>query len=110
MYGTNTFYFISGAIMLGLFVGGLYFLRFWQRSGDRLFLFFAAAFFVLSFQRIASFAVDDVDERTVALMYLLRFAGFALIVLGVIDKNRSASPSSQEAQDAPAPPVSPVSR
>ena len=43
-----TFYdFLSGAVALGFFVCGLYFLRFWRRTRDQLFLAFALAFVLL---------------------------------------------------------------
>ena len=35
---------VSGAIMMGYLVAGLFFLRFWQETRDRLFLIFAVAF------------------------------------------------------------------
>ena len=39
--------FLWGASALGCWVIGLFFLRFWRNTRDRLFAFFAAAFWVL---------------------------------------------------------------
>jgi hypothetical protein len=43
---------ISGAIVMGYAVVGLFFGRFWKQSRDRLFLFFSLAFWVLGAQRL----------------------------------------------------------
>jgi hypothetical protein len=37
-------YFLSGCAMLGAWVAGVYFFRFWQKSQDRLFLMFGISF------------------------------------------------------------------
>ena len=44
--------FLSGAISMGFLVISLFFLRFWKRSGDRLFIFFSLAFLLLLVERI----------------------------------------------------------
>ena len=36
--------FLSGAVTLGFLVAATFFLRFWRRTHDRLFIAFAAAF------------------------------------------------------------------
>jgi hypothetical protein len=36
--------FVAGAVTMGFAVAGLFFLRFWRRTTDGLFLAFAAAF------------------------------------------------------------------
>ena len=67
--------FLHGAIAMGFAVAGLYFLRFWRDTGDRLFAFFAAAFWVFAAERV-SFAHGlayhrlDADVRIVATSYL----------------------------------------
>ena len=43
----TVFDFLSGAITLGFLVAALFFLRFWRRTRDNLFLAFAAAFALL---------------------------------------------------------------
>jgi len=83
--------FLSGAVMLGFFLAGLFFLRFWGRTRDRLFLLFAISFGVMGVQRIALLVSTDTDERAVWL-YGLRLVAFLLIIGAIVDKNRAASP------------------
>ena len=40
-------YFLTGAVTFGFFVASLFFLRFWRRTGDTLFMAFALAFALL---------------------------------------------------------------
>ena len=40
--------YLAGAVTLGFFVAAAFFLRFWRRTHDRLFLAFAAAFVLLA--------------------------------------------------------------
>ena len=44
---------ITGAIVMGYAVAGLFFARFWRQTRDRLFLIFAIAFWLLGVQRLA---------------------------------------------------------
>jgi hypothetical protein len=78
---------ISGALMMGYFVAGLYFLRFWRDTRDRLFGIFAAAFWLLAAQRGAlALTVDPTGEQVV--LYSVRLLAFVLILAAIIDKNR----------------------
>jgi hypothetical protein len=81
------FDFLSGAITLGFVVAGLFFLRFWKRTGERLFIAFALAFWLLGLgQALLSFTDIPVEERS--WLYLLRLAAFLLILVSVWSKNR----------------------
>ena len=78
---------ISGALVATYLAVGLFFLRFWARSRERLFAMFAAAFGVLAVQRLAlSLTRGTMEDQTV--FYLLRLAAFILIIAAIIDKNR----------------------
>jgi amino acid transporter len=78
---------ISGALVMGYFVAGLYFLRFWRDTRDRLFGIFAAAFWLLAAQRAAlALTVDPTGEQV--LLYSVRLLAFVLILAAIIDKNR----------------------
>jgi hypothetical protein len=79
--------FLNGAIAKGFAIASLHFLRFWRDTRDRLFVFFAAAFFVLMAERIGLLYVGP-DEAARATVYLARLIGFSLIILGIADKNR----------------------
>jgi len=78
---------MSGALTMGYFVAGLYFLRFWRDTRDRLFGIFAAAFWLLAAQRAAlALTVDPTGEQV--LLYSVRLLAFVLILAAIIDKNR----------------------
>jgi hypothetical protein len=81
---------ISGAIVMGYWVAGLFFLRFWRRSGDRLFATFAVAFWMLGLQRIMLAARPASSEES-GWIYLVRLLAFVIILAGIVDKNRSAA-------------------
>ena len=81
--------FLSGAVSLGFFVCALFFLRFWRRTKDGLFMAFALAFSLLGLgQAILALANIPTEER--GSIYLIRLAAFALILIAVARKNRSA--------------------
>jgi uncharacterized membrane protein HdeD (DUF308 family) len=80
---------VSGAIIAMYAVAGLFFLRFWRETADRLFGIFALAFWLLGVQRMLLVLDLDPTEGHVW-VYLLRLVAFVLILLAIIDKNRSA--------------------
>lgn len=79
--------FISGLLVAGYAVAGLFFLRFWRRSGDRLFAWFAAAFWLLAAQR-AALAMVERESPVATWLYVVRLVAFLLILAAVVDKNR----------------------
>lgn len=81
--------FLAGAVTLGLFVAAGFFLRFWRRTRDRLFLAFAAAFMLLATNQVLAAFLGASDERT-PYTYVLRVLGFVLILYAIIDKNLSS--------------------
>ena len=85
-----TFYdFLSGAVAFGFFVCSLFFLRYWSRSRDELFLSFALAFGLLGVgQAILALANIPTEER--GSLYLFRLTAFLLILAAIYRKNRSA--------------------
>jgi hypothetical protein len=80
--------FLAGAVTLGYLVAGAFFLRFWRKTRDRLFLAFGVAFGLLSVNQVLAIAIDAGDENVVY-AYLLRVLGFLLILVAVADKNIS---------------------
>jgi len=82
--------FLAGAVTLGFFVAAGFFLRFWRRTRDRLFLAFAAAFVLLAVNQALAALLGAGDELT-PYTYLLRVLGFMLILYAVIDKNVTSS-------------------
>lgn len=82
--------FLSGAVALGFGVCALFFLRFWRRTREELFLAFALAFLLLGLgQTVLALANIPSEER--GSIYLLRLAAFLLILIAIYRKNRRAS-------------------
>jgi len=78
--------FNGGATGLECLIAGLFFLRFWRRTGEGLFLAFAIAFWLLG----ANAILPTLLGRPAQLhgeVYLLRLAAFLLIILAIVGKN-----------------------
>jgi hypothetical protein len=82
--------FIQGAVAMGCAIAAVFFLRFWRHSRDRLFCYFAAAFFVLSGSYALLGTIALATEWRVY-VFLLRLVAFCLILYGIFDKNRTPS-------------------
>lgn len=80
--------FLSGAIMMACWVIGLFFLRFWKKTEDRLFSIFAVAFWMLAVERIVLLIMNKENE-VYSFVYIIRFIAFVLILWAIADKNRS---------------------
>lgn len=78
---------LTGAVAMASFVAALFFLRFWQRTRDSFFLFFAFAFGIDALSRFV-LGIARVSDETEPLYYVPRLAAFALIVIAIIIKNR----------------------
>lgn len=96
--------FVSGAITMGYLVAGLFFLKFWKQSRDRLFSWFALAFFILAGQRLALALTTQNSEGTVFL-YVVRLLAFLLILAAIVDKNRSSGRQNNSAGHEDTPPA-----
>lgn len=80
--------FIRGLLTALAMTVATFFLRFWRRGGDRLFAFFSAGFFLLGAHWLA-LAVIAPERDSEHVFYGMRLVAFGLIIVGVIDKNRS---------------------
>lgn len=67
---------------------GLVFLRLWKEQRDRLFGFFAGAFWCFAAGWLLRIVIA-VDEHQ-AYVFLPRLIGFLLIIVAIFDKNRRA--------------------
>ncbi len=77
---------IIGAVAMGFATAGLFFLRFWRETGDRLFGFFALSFFLLALNRAGFvFAADQHDRGDY--LYWIRLIAFLIILAAIADKN-----------------------
>jgi hypothetical protein len=83
---------LLGALALGSAIVGLFFLRFWRTTNDRLFLYFSIAFFLQALDRILLGIIPASSEENPAI-YLIRLVAYGLIIWGIVEKNREKSPS-----------------
>ena len=79
--------FLAGVLAISYLVAGLFFLRFWRRTGDRLFAFFAVAFALLAAQRTLLPFVGS-DSNLYVVLYGVRALAFLGLAAGILDKNR----------------------
>ena len=80
--------FLAGAIVAGFALAGLFFLKFWRRTHDQLFLAFTGAFWLLGLgQGLLTFSRIPLEERS--WLYLFRLAAFVLILAAIWRKNRA---------------------
>ena len=79
--------FFLGAIVALTVTAGVFFVRFWRQTRDRLFLYFALAFLVEGINRTA-LAFSGNPREGDPFFYLIRAGAFLLIVYAIWDKNR----------------------
>jgi len=80
--------FLSGAVAFGFLVAALFFLRFWTRVRDPLFIWFALAFCLLGLgQSVLALGGLPLEERSS--VYLIRLLAFSMIIFAVFRKNRA---------------------
>jgi uncharacterized membrane protein HdeD (DUF308 family) len=79
---------LLGAISMASLIIGLFFLRSWKTTKDRFFLFFAISFFVEGLNRAALGLSRNPNEGQ-PFFYLVRFISFLLILMAILEKNRS---------------------
>jgi uncharacterized protein DUF5985 len=79
--------FINGAIAMACVAIGVFFLKFWKNTRDRLFAMFAVSFWLLACDRIVIVGIGQSETSTPA-EYLLRLAAFLLIIEAIVEKNR----------------------
>jgi hypothetical protein len=82
----GTLHAVAGTAAL---VAGLCFLRFWRDTRDRLFVFFAVAFWLLALCWMLLALLSPTEEMR-PYIYAIRLAAFGLIIAAIVDKNREA--------------------
>ena len=83
--------YLSGALTFAYFVAAIHFLRFWRRTSDPLFGQFSAAFGLFALNQL-TLSVPVVNNETAGYEYLLRAAGFILILVAIVQRTlRKAS-------------------
>lgn len=81
--------FLLGVIVSTSLISGGFFLKFWRRTGDTLFLAFGAAFIIEGLNRIGFLFVDAPNEGS-PLIYTVRMLAFSLIAAAIVLKNRDS--------------------
>ena len=67
-------------------MAALFFVRFWRRTNDLLFMAFGLAFLLFAInQGLVALAGILSEERS--WIYLIRLAGFALLIFAIVTKN-----------------------
>jgi hypothetical protein len=79
--------FLGGAVSMGFAVAALFFLKFWRRTREGLFLAFSASFLLLGVtQALLTLSEVPLEERS--RLYLLRLVAFLLILGALWWQNR----------------------
>lgn len=80
--------FLLGVIFAMSITAALFFLRFWKKTRDILFLAFAAAFLIEGVNRLSFLFLESPNEGNPRI-YLVRLLAFLLIVAAIASKNRA---------------------
>lgn len=80
--------FLIGVIVTGSVIAGAFFLRFWTKTRDPLFLAFAASFLMEAANRFAFLWLDKPHEGA-PVIYLIRLLSYLLILVAIVNKNRA---------------------
>lgn len=79
--------FLLGFIFASSLTAGVFFLKFWRRTHDQLFLAFGVAFIIEALNRIPFLFMEQPNEGS-PIVYTVRFLAFALILIAIARKNR----------------------
>lgn len=80
---------VSGALLMGYLIAGLFFWRFWRDTRDRLFAILGLSFWILAVQRLLVALAVSVFESE-AYLYGIRLLAYVLILGAIVDKNRKS--------------------
>lgn len=78
--------FLLGVVATGSFTAGLFFLRFWKATQDRLFLAFAAFFFIEAANRVVLLCFEHPNEGS-PWIYLIRLLALIILLAAILEKN-----------------------
>jgi hypothetical protein len=80
--------FLLGIIVTSSLAVGGFFLKFWRKTHDLLFLGFAAAFLIEGLNRLAFLWLDQPGEGN-PVVYTIRLFSYLLILAAIVHKNRN---------------------
>jgi hypothetical protein len=81
--------FLLGVIVACSLAAGAFFLKFWKRTRDSLFLAFGAAFLIEGLNRAGFLFVEHPNEGSPTI-YTVRLLAFLLILAAIVRKNRTS--------------------
>ena len=90
MTQTEILQYIHGALLMGCFVIGLKFLKYWSVSRDRFFIFLTGGFWVFGLGWGLRTLLPAQTEHA-HLAYVPRLLAFLLILIAIFEKNRSSA-------------------
>lgn len=80
--------FLLGVLAMGFLTAGMFFGRFYVQTRDRFFALLSAAFSIMSANQISLLVFgEDTEHRTI--LFVVRLLAFLLILIAIVDKNRS---------------------
>ncbi len=79
--------FLLGIIVTASLTAGAFFLKFWRRTRDPLFLAFASAFIIEGLNRVRFLFAAKANEGS-STIYVVRLLAFLLIIAAIVWKNR----------------------
>jgi hypothetical protein len=82
---------VAGGLAVGFLVVAAFFLRFWGRTRERLFLAFSAAFALMAVNQALPVILNIPQEERGGI-YLIRLLAFLLIIVAVVGKNLKRNP------------------
>ncbi|MGE5566942.1 MAG: DUF5985 family protein [Parcubacteria group bacterium] len=80
--------FVGGLSAAGYGVAGVFFLSFWRKTRDSLFMVFALAFGLMTLNQAIP-VILGIPREEQSGVYLLRAAAFILIIVAILRKNLS---------------------
>jgi hypothetical protein len=78
--------FLHGMVTMGFIFAGLFFLRFWRRTKEGLFVIFALAFWLLALNQVF-LAVAGSEDPHLSWEFLPSLGAFGLLILAILIKN-----------------------
>ena len=87
---------------MGMLAAGLFFLRAWKRSRDRLLFTFGLAFWVMAIEKglIELKPTQVTMPEAMSSIYSLRLIAFIMIIYAIVDKNRARKKKSSDEEAA----------
>jgi uncharacterized protein DUF5985 len=79
--------FLLGVLAMGDLIAAMFFLKYWRSTKDRFFLYFAISF---GLEVICRYLLlyTTFNSESEPLVYSLRLLSYAVILMGIADKNR----------------------